>query len=141
MLTEVLSRALLHFKVRSSLTIEGDQFLAHPSKPGFVPGTERPFEAPNAVLGLAVILETKQDTLGHWVAMVGNDHLNIALKPKGGWNGIVLDLQRGYELFKVNEKIKDGKRPVRLTLSTFRYGERKEIAVYQVYSFVSVSVK
>ncbi|MBU3889720.1 hypothetical protein [Methylosinus sp. KRF6] len=139
MMKDALSRALSLFYVRGEVKIEEDLSQDPYGRPPdawesyFRPGTETRFANAEDVLGLTVVQEDHEDDIGHWVVFIGKNHLeDTALTCKDGWDGIVLDSERGYEFWKVDKG--------RILLLTQRNEKVQEIATEWIYSFVSLSL-
>jgi hypothetical protein len=118
-LLEALRGALKHFGLAGQANIEDKPF-------------NRPEMANNA-LGLACIVEDTHDTLGHWVALIGNEHLEdtgIVCGPN--WNWIILDSDRGYERWRVDSNARRPRIEIR------HQAETRATPIERLYSFVSV---
>jgi hypothetical protein len=139
MMKDALSRALSLFYIRGEVRIEDDlsqdPYLPDAWESYFRPGTEMPFASAEDVLGLTVVKEDEQDGIGHWVVFIGRNHLeDTVLTCKDGWDGIVLDSERGYEFWKVDNEAE------RIVLLTKRNEKEQEIETEWIYSFVSLSL-
>lgn len=141
-LKDVLSRTLSHFKINAWLEIEEDEstYLGdqRQDKFWFRIGAEKPFvkpNSPNHVLGIAAVMEDKKDDLGHWVVLVGRDHLNgTNIGCENGWNGVVLDSDRGYKFWKI---VNYGS--PQLLIRIQRNRNVMDTLMHWVYSFISAS--
>ncbi|HKN27622.1 MAG TPA: hypothetical protein VJY34_06940 [Roseiarcus sp.] len=143
LLVGALCRALAHFNLRYEAASEDDPSDPSDKKvqrahPYFRPGVEHLFSSQDladAVLGLAVVLEDKNDTLGHWVVLVGKKHLHgTGIDCEERWNSVVLDSDRGYERWLVTEG-----EDQRSAFYVRRGTTTKAIKAWCVYSFISVS--
>ena len=145
MLIGALALALSHFNLRSRIIIEDDQSVdpADKSKHDrwFRYGAEKPFVSPNSpddVLGIAAVMEDEDDELQHWVVFVGKNHLKNC---ENDWNGIVLDSERGYELWRVGTDNKLPRISIRRNAKApIRRNAKAAIPVHWISSFVSVAV-
>ena len=74
-------------------------------------------------------MEDENDELCHWVVLVGKNHLEgTRIDCPNDWNGIVLDSDRGYKVWKID--------PEQVQLHIQQAEQDK--AMHWVYSFVSV---
>ncbi len=95
-----------------------------------------PIAAVDSAFGLAAVREGKRDRLGHWVVLVGNHHLGDADIVPDGWNGVVLDSDRGYEFWRAG--VHSEKR-TRIKLSVTRDARTSVKWAECMYLFVAVT--
>ena len=152
-LVGVLSHALAYFTVGGRIIVEDDHSIAADDTSKwdrwFRYGAEIPFvskEMAEAALGLACVLEDKYDKLGHWVVLVGKNHLKgTSIKCEPDWDGVVLDSDRGYERWRAFvdselPRIKLKRSSETAELLRRDLSEAAEPEVWWIYSFVSVGL-
>jgi hypothetical protein len=138
MLRDALSRALSLFYLDDAPKIQDREDPygrpPHEWKEFFRPGTETPFvNDANGILGLVAVQEDEHDALGHWVVLIGKNRLDgPRIQCDDDWNGIVLDSDRGYELWRYGKE--DGKSC--LFVMGKRHTEQKRLA--WIYSVITV---
>lgn len=132
-LRAALARAGLKFRPQLADDLKADPRGERKDR-WFRRGAEQPFELPQDVLGIGAVFEDENDTLGHWIVLVGKAHLEKRkLGCEGDWDGIVLDLERGYERWR----LLDTEEGPRLALRRAK-GSPAQPMLW-VYSFVGVS--
>ena len=134
-LSELLNLVLKHFHLGAKAAVQEDLSISVNSRRQqgwFRIGAEELFLSPNSaddVLGIAAVMEDENDELCHWVVLVGKNHLEgTRIDCPNDWNGIVLDSDRGYKVWKID--------PEQVQLHIQQAEQDK--AMHWVYSFVSV---
>jgi hypothetical protein len=138
-LSEVLNLAFKHFHLGAKATVKEDLSISAKSKRqqnGFRIGAEEPFVPPNSaddVLGVAAVMEDKNDNLQHWVVFVGKSHLTgTDIECANNWNGVVLDSDRGYKFWKIE--------PEQTQFYVRRQQAQQDDAICWISSFISLTV-
>jgi len=99
-------------------------------------GVEKAFDSPHDVLGLAQVHEEKPDLeIGHCVVLIGKSHLETTKIELKDWDGIVLDSDRDYVYWKLNNT--DPKKPY---IEIARSDEKPLPPIQWISSFISVSL-